>query len=62
MPQKNEQGRGRPPLPKGEKLSERVTVNMTPSERKALRKLAGEESEGSFLRRLFARFLARRRK
>ena len=55
-------GSGRKPLPPGEKLSERVTVNLTKREHTDLLKAAGEEPSGSFLRRLFTRYLARRRK
>ena len=45
-------GSGRPALPPGRRLSERVMVNLTKGERAALRRLAGEASEGSVLRRL----------
>ena len=55
-------GSGRRPLPPGEKLSERVTVNLTKREHAELIKAAGKESPGSFLRRLFNRYLARRKR
>jgi hypothetical protein len=53
---------GRPQLPVAVKLSERVMCNLTRSERAQLRQLAGAEgvSEGSHMRRLLVRHLARR--
>jgi len=48
---------GRPPLPPEEKLSERVTVNLTQAERAALRQLARGEREGGYVRRVFLRHL-----
>jgi hypothetical protein len=54
-------GSGRPPLSPEERLSERVTVNLTKDERAALRRVAGDEREGAYLRRLLVRHLSRRR-
>ena len=48
---------GRPPLPPDEKLSERVTVNLTRAERAALRRLARGEREGGYVRRVLLRHL-----
>jgi len=53
---------GRPPLPPGQKQSERVFVNLTPSEREALERAAGEEPLAAYLRRLVLRHLARSRR
>ena len=52
-------GSGRPPVPADEKLSERVTVNLRRSERAALRRMAGDRSDGAYLRELLIRHLAR---
>jgi hypothetical protein len=48
---------GRPPKDPAEKLGERVMVNLTQAEAAALRKAAGEEPLGSYLRRLVVRHL-----
>jgi hypothetical protein len=51
---------GRPPLPPGEKLGERITVQLTRAEARALRRLAGRyASPGAVLRRLLRRELER---
>jgi hypothetical protein len=48
---------GRPPLPRDEKLSERVSVNLTRGERAALRRLAQGKREGGYVRRVLLRHL-----
>lgn len=48
------EGAGRPALPKGEKASERVMINLTPSELKRVQAqaLQGEDRNGSIAKRL----------
>jgi hypothetical protein len=48
---------GRPPLPPDEKLSERVTVNLTRGERAVLRRLALGVREGGYVRQVLLRHL-----
>jgi hypothetical protein len=51
---------GRPSLPASERLSERLTVNLTRAERRTLRRLARAqgEREGAYIRRVLLRHLA----
>jgi hypothetical protein len=55
-------GAGRKPKPASEKQSEKFMATFTPSEAQALRRAAGTEPVGTFLRRLALRFVSRRRR
>ncbi len=55
-------GSGRPPLPLGKRRRHRLVVNLTDSEFRALRDLAGEMPLATYLRRLVVRHVARRKK
>jgi hypothetical protein len=52
-------GAGRKPKPASEKQSEKFMATFTPSEAQALRRAAGTEPVGTFLRRLVVRHLRR---
>jgi hypothetical protein len=55
-------GAGRKPKPAAERKSELVSVYLTPAELAALRRAAGSDSLGAFVRRVLLRALARRRR
>jgi hypothetical protein len=55
-------GAGRKPKPVAKKQSETVSAHLTPAELAELRRVAGPEPLGAFLRALILRALARRRR
>ena len=55
-------GSGRKPISEAERRSKRLMVNLSEDEHDELRRAAGDEPLGGFVRRLILRYLARRRK
>lgn len=55
-------GSGPKPLPLAEKRRNRVVVNLTDAEFREVRKAAGREPPGVWIREVVAKALARRRK